>query len=183
MQTLSLDISLSGGNRFGTMSPSLCPCGSDLIRPACCGPFLDGREHPPTALALMRSRYSAHVEARVDYLVETVAPESRATYAASGVRQMIEMVQWLGRSILGTSGGGPRDDEGTVTFEARFNAEGRDQGMWERSLFRRVDGRWAYVSGEVPSHGTRPVRRASPKVGRNDPCPCGSGRKFKKCCG
>ena len=27
------------------------------------------------------------------------------------------------------------------------------------------------------------VRRDSPKVGRNDPCPCGSGRKFKKCCG
>jgi uncharacterized protein YecA (UPF0149 family) len=34
-------------------------------------------------------------------------------------------------------------------------------------------------------HGTpqEPVRRAEPKVGRNDPCPCGSGKKFKKCCG
>ena len=34
-------------------------------------------------------------------------------------------------------------------------------------------------------HGPRPepVRRAEPKVGRNDPCPCGSGKKFKKCCG
>ncbi len=28
-----------------------------------------------------------------------------------------------------------------------------------------------------------PVRRDAPKVGRNDPCPCGSGRKYKKCCG
>lgn len=28
-----------------------------------------------------------------------------------------------------------------------------------------------------------PIRRESPKIGRNDPCPCGSGRKFKKCCG
>jgi uncharacterized protein YchJ len=28
-----------------------------------------------------------------------------------------------------------------------------------------------------------PVRRSEPKVGRNDPCPCGSGKKFKKCCG
>lgn len=28
-----------------------------------------------------------------------------------------------------------------------------------------------------------PLVRASPKVGRNDPCPCDSGRKFKKCCG
>jgi uncharacterized protein YecA (UPF0149 family) len=29
----------------------------------------------------------------------------------------------------------------------------------------------------------RPIRRTEPKVGRNDPCPCGSGKKFKKCCG
>jgi preprotein translocase subunit SecA len=35
-----------------------------------------------------------------------------------------------------------------------------------------------------PEEGpTRPVRRAEPKVGRNDPCPCGSGKKYKKCCG
>jgi len=27
------------------------------------------------------------------------------------------------------------------------------------------------------------IQRESPKVGRNDPCPCGSGKKFKKCCG
>ncbi|MGQ7246970.1 preprotein translocase subunit SecA [Halomonas sp. V046] len=30
---------------------------------------------------------------------------------------------------------------------------------------------------------TRPVRRDAPKVGRNDPCPCGSGKKYKQCCG
>lgn len=30
---------------------------------------------------------------------------------------------------------------------------------------------------------TQPVQREAPKTGRNDPCPCGSGRKFKKCCG
>ena len=28
-----------------------------------------------------------------------------------------------------------------------------------------------------------PIRKDEPKVGRNDPCPCGSGRKYKKCCG
>ncbi|MBS4095807.1 MAG: SEC-C domain-containing protein [Sulfuricella sp.] len=30
---------------------------------------------------------------------------------------------------------------------------------------------------------SEPVRREAPKVGRNDPCPCGSGKKFKQCCG
>ena len=32
-------------------------------------------------------------------------------------------------------------------------------------------------------HGSQaPLVRAAPKVGRNDPCPCGSGKKHKKCC-
>jgi len=29
----------------------------------------------------------------------------------------------------------------------------------------------------------QPIRNTAPKVGRNDPCPCGSGKKYKKCCG
>jgi len=35
---------------------------------------------------------------------------------------------------------------------------------------------------KTTSHAERPVRRLESKVGRNDPCPCGSGRKFKFCC-
>ena len=34
-----------------------------------------------------------------------------------------------------------------------------------------------------PSYETEPLRSAKPAVGRNDPCPCGSGKKYKKCCG
>ena len=33
------------------------------------------------------------------------------------------------------------------------------------------------------SAASAPITRAEPKVGRNDPCPCGNGRKFKRCCG
>ena len=35
----------------------------------------------------------------------------------------------------------------------------------------------------VPLQPIKPIRRDAPKIGRNDPCPCGSGKKFKKCCG
>lgn len=40
----------------------------------------------------------------------------------------------------------------------------------------------------APAKSSRPVqqrtvKRTTPKVGRNDPCPCGSGKKYKKCCG
>ena len=38
------------------------------------------------------------------------------------------------------------------------------------------------MQAALASKGT-PVRREEPKVGRNDPCPCGSGKKYKKCCG
>lgn len=46
-----------------------------------------------------------------------------------------------------------------------------------RDYFRA--GEWRQAFEEVQT----PVVRKGPKVGRNDPCPCGSGRKFKKCCG
>ena len=37
-------------------------------------------------------------------------------------------------------------------------------------------------AGEAPEAGQQPMRRFGAKVGRNDPCPCGSGKKYKKCC-
>lgn len=36
---------------------------------------------------------------------------------------------------------------------------------------------------QVPHGPVQTIRRESPKVGRNDPCPCGSGKKYKHCCG
>lgn len=43
------------------------------------------------------------------------------------------------------------------------------------------------MAGEAPSEEKapkrEPVKRKEPKIGRNDPCPCGSGLKYKNCCG
>lgn len=44
------------------------------------------------------------------------------------------------------------------------------------------DQNLVFSHGEGPAR-KQPVRRDESKVGRNDPCPCGSGRKYKKCCG
>ena len=46
--------------------------------------------------------------------------------------------------------------------------------------FRKEGDEWFYVEGNV--YAKQPVRRETPKIGRNDPCPCGSGKKYKKCC-
>ena len=51
----------------------------------------------------------------------------------------------------------------------------------ERSYFKRIDGDWRFIDGQIDTG--EPWHREEPKVGRNDPCPCGSGKKYKKCCG
>ena len=76
--------------------------------------------------------------------------------------------------------GGADDDTGEVSFCARYSVHGMPQELREDAFFRKEDGRWFYVDGNV--HAKQPVRREEPKVGRNDPCPCGSGKKYKKCC-
>jgi SEC-C motif-containing protein len=67
-----------------------------------------------------------------------------------------------------------------VTFAARFAMGGQDQIHREISRFRKDDGRWLYVDGDAnPPVAPRHVE----KIGRNDPCPCGAGKKYKKCGG
>ena len=47
---------------------------------------------------------------------------------------------------------------------------------------RQPEQEMVFSHGEEPSK-RKPVKRAEKKVGRNAPCPCGSGKKYKKCCG
>lgn len=148
-----------------------CPCGSGNAFEACCGPVLAGAPSP-TAEVLMRSRYTAFVRGDIAHIRATYAPEHRA-----GVGNDLPPVQWVGLTVHGTTRGGPDDDTGTVDFAARFMRDGTARVHREVSNFRREEGRWVYVDGEVAPD--LPVG----KTGRNDPCPCGSGRKFKKCCG
>ncbi len=158
-----------------------CPCGSGLAYAGCCEPFITGAAFPPTPEALMRSRYSAFTIAAVDYLRDTLAPGHRDDFNRAETEKWARDSQWQGLEIHGAAGGSD-DDEGWVDFTARFRIEGRNEAHRERSTFRRHDGRWYYVDGQVG--GPKPEqRRVAVKAGRNDPCPCGSGKKYKKCCG
>lgn len=152
-----------------------CPCQSGLSFEACCGPILAGTP-TPTALALMRSRYTAYARGDVAYLSRTLAPEHRAGFDAADVSAGMRETRWLGLDILDTVDGGPKDSTGIVEFAARFQAQGQTRVLHERSRFRRDDGCWVYVDGDTDM---QPMK----KPGRNEPCPCGSGKKFKQCCG
>lgn len=154
-----------------------CPCRSGREFDACCGPYLAGQP-APTPEALMRSRYSAFATGNIDYLEESLLPETRDDFEKEQARSWAENSEWTGLEIRRTENGRPEDEHGLVEFVAHYRMNGKDQVHHETSSFTKRDGRWYYVDGIM---GTLP--RTSPKVGRNDPCPCGSGKKYKKCCG
>ncbi len=150
-----------------------CPCGSGAAERACCGPIVAGAA-APTALALMRSRYTAYVRGAIDHVVATHAAETRGAIDVAGATRWSADTRWLGLEIVATERGGARDRDGVVEFIARGVTHGEPFAQRERSRFRRDGERWYYVDGDAR-------RAAAP--GRNAPCPCGSGVKFKRCHG
>jgi SEC-C motif-containing protein len=158
-----------------------CPCGSSKPYVDCCLPVMKGNKRAATAEELMRSRYTAYVKMELAWLRESLHPDHRADYDEAGSRAWAERAQWQGLEILRTDKGGPADEEGTVEFVATFTETGVKQEHREVSSFRKTGGTWYFKDGKTL--GPRPVVRQMPKAGRNDPCSCGSGKKFKKCCG
>jgi SEC-C motif-containing protein len=156
-----------------------CPCGSGKDLAGCCGPYLSGAALPPTPEALMRSRYSAFATGNIDYLEQTLLPGTRDDFDRKQVTDWAANSEWTGLEVRSTEGGGPDEEDGIVEFVARFRTGGKEYVHHETSRFSRSDGRWWYVDGTM---GPRP-RTVAAKVGRNDPCPCGSGKKYKKCHG
>jgi SEC-C motif-containing protein len=129
----------------------------------------------------MRSRYSAYVVDAIGYLGETLHPSHRSDYDEQSTRRWAEKSDWLGLEVRSTEDGGENDDQGVVEFVAHFKEKGVVRSHHEYSRFSRHNGRWYYVDGKLATPET--VVNTQPKVGRNDPCPCGSGKKYKKCCG
>ncbi|MEZ4600975.1 MAG: YchJ family protein [Syntrophotaleaceae bacterium] len=156
-----------------------CPCGSGKDYAACCEPIISGKTPAETAEQLMRARYSAHVKVAVDFLFESTHPDHRQGYDHKGTRDWAEKAEWHGLQILDTAQGGPDDEAGEVEFIARYRDKGGVHSYHERGQFKRKNKRWFFAEGVMVKE--QPL--SSSKVGRNDPCPCGSGSKFKKCCG
>ena len=118
----------------------------------------------------MRSRYSAYVKRDVDYLIATWHPNCNPEEWRSAIIGSFGNTEWLGLTVIAeTAGNSP--DEGFVEFIARSRDGGSESAMHERSRFLRLEQRWYYIDG------------TKPQPGRNAVCPCGSGKKYKKCCG
>ena len=70
---------------------------------------------------------------------------------------------------------------GWVEVIARFKQGNVTRNHHELGEFHKVNGAWFFYDGRGIKQET--VKKTTPDVGRNDPCPCGSGKKYKKCCG
>lgn len=160
---------------------SECPCGSGKLYAACCAPLINGDEQAQSAEALMRARYSAHVTSEIDYIHDTTLASRRGDFNRARLLNWTKNAQWLGLEILNTTDGTPEDTTGTVEFIARYREKGKRVNHHEIAEFTKEDGRWYFKDGNAPK--AEQFIRQGPKVGRNDPCPCGSGKKYKKCCG
>jgi len=136
-----------------------CPCGSGKMYTDCCKPVIEGAV-AASAEALMRSRYSAYVRGRWNYLHASWHPDTRPSKVSPA------STVWLGLTIIQTT-------EDTVEFIAGFRENGKIMALHETSRFAQVNGHWRYRDGTCDIS----------EAGRNTPCPCGSGLKTKHCCG
>jgi len=152
-----------------------CSCGSGKLFENCCEPLLRGPRRALTAEELMRSRFTAHVTRNFAYLHRTYLPTARLPYVEATEESPIH---WS-RLVVHAHEPGNTPDQAFVDFSAFFVDDTGEHSIQEKSEFLRTDGEWFYT--RAVRTGPAPIR-STPKPGRNDPCPCGSGKKYKQCC-
>lgn len=157
-----------GGGKQSTPKMT-CPCGSRKLYGACCGQYHTGVALPPTAEALMRSRYSAYAKGLVDYIVDTTHPDNPLAQKDDGVSLRKDVIatckkiSWDKLVVLETED--VSEGEAYVTFQTYFKVKGqqgqRSQGFHTQSFIEKSrflkssDGAWLYENGEQDWEGNQ----------------------------
>ncbi len=158
-----------------------CYCGSGKSYEECCKPIIKNERKAKTAEELMRARYSAYAAQEIDFIMDSTVQNQTGNMPREAVEKWAKKTDWKRLEIVSVEKGGEEDTSGNVVFKAYSLLDGAMQCHHENASFKKIDGEWFFEDGVqiMPEQ----VRRETPKVGRNDPCPCGSGKKYKKCCG
>ena len=153
-----------------------CPCGSGKNWGDCCEPIIAGARVAATAELLMRARFTAHVLRDYRFLHETHRPTAGKPYVA----EEGEPVMLWTKLVVHAHETGSDPDKAFVDFSAYGTDDGVEKVLQEKAEFIRINGAWLY--NREARLGPAPYKAAVPKPGRNEPCPCGSGKKYKQCC-
>ncbi|NOQ14798.1 MAG: zinc chelation protein SecC [Methyloprofundus sp.] len=153
-----------------------CLCGSSLSYQQCCELLHTGQAHALSAEALMRSRFTAYAMHNAAYLLSSWDDSTRP----ASIDFSKDTGEWTQLEVISTKKGTAKEHKGIVEFKAYFTIEGEQRVMNEISRFIKKQDRWFYLDGKVKSIGSA---EGSFNQGLNAPCACGSGKKFKRCCG
>jgi SEC-C motif-containing protein len=145
-----------------------CICGSNKNFEECCEAVILGKRDAVSPEELMRSRYTAYVLGNGAYLVKSSIKQNRHEEDIDLIEEFSKNVKWLKLEVLHVS---QQELKGEVEFKAYYLENSDIVLLHERSEFEKHDGVWEYASGKF----------INSKIERNDPCPCGSGIKYKKC--
>ncbi|QIZ76332.1 YchJ family protein [Ferrimonas lipolytica] len=151
---------------------NLCPCGSQRNYSMCCQPLHLDNAVASSADRLMASRYCAFVQGQAHYLLATHHANFRGELTESELANACQQTDFCRLDIIDVVHQG---DTAEVEFKAWYRESTGLGVLHERSRFVKEQGRWLYCDGDI--------NQLSPMPQRNDPCPCGSTKKFKRCCG
>jgi preprotein translocase subunit SecA len=105
--------------------------------------------------------------------------DPKTEYKREGYRMFEEMLENIEERVT------------DIIFKVRLEAGARAQSIWnvsrtahdEVGQFAMAEQQRAAAQAPQGERRVKQIRLEQPKVGRNEPCPCGSGKKYKKCCG
>lgn len=124
------------------MASENCYCGSFKSFDSCCNLYISGIEKAPTALALMKSRYSAYATHQAEYLLATTHSSERKYYSKEEILQWAIANTWQKLEIISFT-------ENTVEFKAYFiDSNNVNQVHYEFSTFKQENTSWFYVDGK-----------------------------------
>lgn len=116
-----------------------CPCCSGQRYADCCEPYLTHKKQAPTAIALMRSRYTAYVLVDVDYIIATTLPKNRRFYKKQEIESWAKESTWIKLEIQNSS-------STRVHFKAFYlDKQLQSQIHVEESLFKYEGEKWYFV--------------------------------------
>ena len=122
-----------------------CYCCSGIAYKKCCQPYINGISKPKTAVALMRSRFTAFALRKDNYIKKTAAPPVSEMFIDLDLSNDSKV--WVDLKILDKKLGGVSDDYGEVEFKAGYKLNPDSSEILyfqERSIFKKINNRWYY---------------------------------------